>query len=127
MFGWFKKDRAPSKGPDFRSIDSQAKAMELAKSGQLKKLLLLPPEFGGKDIPPNWVLVPDWVVEKKSETDNNIVRPLAAEGKVTRYQALPQYQGKSFIPNAITIVASDPGSFTMTIAIWGDALKNEAE
>ena len=123
MFGWFKKDAAPRNGPDFRAVDSLAKAQELARSGQLQKMFLLPVEFDGQDIPPNWVLVPSWVVEKKAETDNNVIRPLAAEGKVSTYRATPQYQGKSFVPNAISIEASNPGSFSMTIAIWGDALE----
>ncbi|MCU1347145.1 MAG: hypothetical protein JWO56_175, partial [Acidobacteria bacterium] len=34
----------------------------------------------------------------------------------------PQYQGKSFIPVAIVITASDPGDFSSTIDIWGDGL-----
>ena len=123
MFGWFKKGAAPRSGPDFRAVDSLAKAQQLAQSGQLQKMFLLPVEFGGEDIPPNWVLVPSWVVEKKAETDNNVIRPLAAEGKVSSYRATPQYQGKSFVPNAISIEASNPGSFSMIIAIWGDALE----
>ncbi|HEY0686006.1 MAG TPA: hypothetical protein VGD45_26930 [Steroidobacter sp.] len=126
MFGWFKKDSAPSNGPDFRSVDSPEKAQALARSGELQKMLLLPAEFGGEDVPPNWVLVPSWVAEKKAETDQNIVFPLAAEGKISSYRATPQYQGKSFVPNAITIEASDPESFSVTIAIWGDALEEDA-
>ena len=124
MFGWFKKDAAPRTGPDFRSVDSLAKAQELARTGHLQKMLLLPVEFGGQDIPPNWVLVPAWVVEKKTETDNNVIRPLAAEGKVSNYRATPQYQGKSFVPNAISIEATNPGSFSLTIGIWGNALED---
>lgn len=123
MFGWFKKDSAPRNGPDFRAVDSLAKAQKLAASGHPQKMFLLPVEFGGQDTPPNWVLVPHWVVEKKAETDDNVIRPLAAEGKVSTYRATPQYQGKSFVPNAISIEASNPGSFRMTIAIWGDALE----
>jgi hypothetical protein len=125
MFSWFKKKgSAPRTGPDFSSVDSLAKAQELARAGQLQKMLLLPEEFGGGDVPPNCVFVPAWVAEKKAETDNNIVRPLAADGKISTYRAMPQYQGKSFVPNAIKIDASDPGSFTLTIAIWGDALED---
>jgi hypothetical protein len=32
MFDWLKKNRRPPSGPDFRSIDSLAKAMELARA-----------------------------------------------------------------------------------------------
>jgi hypothetical protein len=126
MFGWFKKNVPPRTGPDFGPVDSLAKAQELVRAGQLQKMFLLPSEFGGEDIPPNWVLVPAWVVEKKAETDNNVMRPLAAEGKISTYRATPQYQGKSFVPNAITIEASNPGSFALTIGIWGDALEDNA-
>ena len=125
MFGWFRKDRAPTKGPDFRSVDSPAKAAELVRVGQFQRIMLLPSEFGGEDIAPNCVFVPAWAAEKKAGIDNNIVRKLVSEGKVSRYRASPKYQGKSFVPSAITIVASDPGSFSITINIWGDALEQE--
>jgi hypothetical protein len=125
MLGWFKKDSPPAKGPDLRSVDSQAKAVELARLGQLQKLLLLPEDFGGEDVAPNCVYVPAWVVEQKTEIDSTVIHKLATEGKISRYGATPAYQGKSFVPNAITIFASDPGSFTVTIRIWGDALDDE--
>ncbi len=52
-----------------------------------------------------------------------MIAPLATEGKVTRYRAIPEYQGDSISPIAITIIASDPGEFTMTLNIWGKALE----
>ena len=123
MFDWFNgKDSAASGGPDFSSVDSLQKPIELCKVGTLKKLLLMPAEFGGQDIPSNVVYVPEFVVEQKERIDANIVNELASTGKVTRYQASPVYEGKSFIPSAINVVASDPGSFTATVAIWGKAL-----
>jgi hypothetical protein len=119
MFGWFKKSKS---GPDFSGIDSREKAEALVQKGELKKLLLLPSEFGGEDVPPNVVYVPAFAVELKASTDQNVILPLAQEGKVTRYNATPEYEGKSFIPAAINIVASEPGSFTYRLAIWGKAL-----
>lgn len=53
MFGWFKKNVPPRTGPDFRPVDSLAKAQELVRAGQLQKMFLLPAEFGDEDIPPN--------------------------------------------------------------------------
>jgi hypothetical protein len=41
---------------------------------------------------------------------------------VKRYAATPAYQGRSVVPVAITVTASDPGRFESTIAIWGDGL-----
>jgi len=126
MFGFFKKKKAaPPRGPDFSDIDSQAKAEALFRRGDLEKLLLMPEAFGGEDNPLNTLYVPVGVASVKAGIDENIIRPLAAEGKVTKYTAEPEYQGKSFIPIAITITASDPGEFTTTINIWGDALGRE--
>ena len=53
--------------------------------------------------------------------------PLVADSKVTSYEATPEYQGKSFVPIAIKIVASDPGSFTTAINIWGKALARKTD
>jgi hypothetical protein len=67
--------------------------------------------------------VPPGIAAIKASTDLNVVGKLAAEGKVTRYNASPKYSGKSFIPISIEITASDPGSFTFNLAIWGEGLK----
>jgi hypothetical protein len=125
MFGWFKKKSTPPNGPDFSLIDSQAKAEELFRRGVLEKLFLMPLEFGGQDIPLNTLYVPVGVADIKAGIDNNVIGPLAAEGKITKYTAKPEYQGNSFIPIAIKIVASDPGEFSTTINIWGEALSRD--
>ena len=74
------------------------------------------------DLPQNFVYVPVGLAEVKRSIDENIIAPLVSEGTVTRYAATPEYSGDSFIPIAITVTASDPGSFTTTIAVWGEAL-----
>jgi len=123
MFSWLKRSSAtPHGGPDYSSVNSREKAEALVGRGELQKLLLLPAEFGGADVQPNTVYVPPFAADLKSETDINTVLPLSQKGVVTRYRATPEYQGKSFIPVSITIVASEPGSFTSTINIWGKAL-----
>lgn len=122
MFGWFKKGARPPAGPDFGAVDSLAKAQELAGQGKLEKLFLMPLEFGGADVPPNVVYVPVGAAAVKAGIDRNVVGPLAAEGKITRYEATPEYQGKSFVPIAIRIRASSPGEFTTSINLWGEAL-----
>jgi hypothetical protein len=114
-------------GPDFSQVTSLAKAEALARDGRLQKLLLLPLEFGGQDIPQNVVYVPLGMADIKHGIDNNVVRPLVADGTVTRYAATPAYDGDSFIPVSITIVASEPGSFTTTINLWGSALRRDAD
>jgi hypothetical protein len=109
-------------GPDFSDVDSLAKAEELLRQGKLEKLFLMPLEFGGTDNVLNTLYVPIGTAAIKANIDNNTIAPLAAEGRVSRYEANPEYQGSSFIPIAIKIVARDPGEFSATINIWGEAL-----
>jgi hypothetical protein len=96
-------------GPDFSQVNSVKKAEELARRGEVQRLLLVPSEFGGKEVPENVVYVPAGFRSVKEQIDRNIIMPLVAEGKITRYRALPEYQGDSFIPIAIKIEASDLG------------------
>jgi len=122
--GWFSKKK--SNGPDYESVSSVTEAQRLVERGELVPLLLLPQEFGGEAIPENTVYVPNFVAELKESTDRNSVFPLAAEGKITRYSAQPAYQGKSVVPVAIQIAASEPANFVHEIAIWGSALEGES-
>src|SRR4029079_5169992 len=122
---WSKKKSPPPNGPDFSAINSLAKAEELFRRGDLEKLFLMPLEFGGTDEPDNTLYVPVGVAAIKAGIDNNIIGPLVAEGKVSRYKAEPEYQGNSFIPIALTITAWEPGEFSSTINIWGEALGRE--
>lgn len=117
MFG-----RKKPNGPDFSAVDSREKAEALLRRGELEKLYLLPPEFGGADVPENTLFVPVGIGEVKRRIDNDVVARLVADGQVTNYAATPEYSGRSFIPIAITVVASNPGSFTTAINIWGEAL-----
>lgn len=112
-------------GPDFSSIDSMEKAKKLVKDGTLEKILLLPIEFGGKDIPPNVVYAPVGLAKVKSRIDKNIIGPLVQKGSVGKYSAEPSYSGDSVIPNSIKIKAWEPGNFSTDINIWGDTLKKK--
>src|SRR5258708_34774720 len=94
MLGWFKKKSPPPTGPDFSEIASQAKVDELFRRGDLEKLFLRPLEFGGQDIPVNTLYVPVGVADIKAGIDNNVIGPLAAEGKISNYKATVEYQGR---------------------------------
>lgn len=109
-------------GPDWSHIDSNDAAVAAAGRGDLVKLLLLPAMFGGSDVPANVVYVPPFVRDEKARIDANVIGPMAREGSISRYAATPRYQGKSFVPSAIVITASDPKTFEALIKIWGDAL-----
>lgn len=127
MFNWFKKQSPVPNGPDFSDINSKAKAEARVERGELAKLLLLPAEFGGTDDPRNVVFVPVSFVAIKADIDMNIIKPLIEAEKVTEYRAIPEYQGKSFVPIAIKISASNPGSFNSEINIWGKALARRTD
>jgi hypothetical protein len=122
VLDWFKKKRSAITGPDYSEVDSREKVQRMADEGVLVKLHLLPPEFGGDDAPPNIVYVPPFVAELKRGMEANTIMPLAQDRKITRYAASPKYQGRSFVPNAIEVRATDPGSFEAVIRIWGEAL-----
>jgi hypothetical protein len=125
MFGLFKDKPARGKGPDFSSVDSRSKAEKMCRQGDLEELFLIPPEFGGEDVPENVLYVPVGVAAIKSGIDINIIGPLVSEGKISQYNAEPDYQGESFVPTAIKITAWDPGQFSTTINIWGEALARD--
>lgn len=120
MFGFLKKTPAP--GPSYAEVDSREKAQALVASGQLVRVLMMPAAFGGADIESNAVYLPPFAAEFKQRTDMNIVKPLVQDGTVSRYEVLPVYEGNSFVPVAITVKASDPGSFTQVIRVWGGDL-----
>jgi hypothetical protein len=114
--------KAKPVGPDFSSVDTQEKAIALYRQGELEKLFLMPLEFGGEDGPNNTLYVPLGLADVKAGIDNNVIGPMVEAGRVTQYRTDPEYQGESFVPIAIKITAWDPGEFTTTINIWGDAL-----
>lgn len=126
MFEWFKKKPAVPVGPDFSGVDSQAKAEARVEAGEMEKLLLLPTDFGGTEDPRNVVYVPLGFVAVKAGIDINIIKPLVGSGKITEYRAIPEYEGRSFVPIAIKIIASNPGSFTTDVNIWGAALTRKS-
>jgi hypothetical protein len=107
-------------GPDYSTVTSHAEAQQLAEKGELVSVLLLPEIFGGKAVAANVVFVPPFAAVLKKRVDEEIVRPLAAEGKVTQYASEPRYEGESFVPVSITVRAHNPGTFSETIGIWGE-------
>lgn len=128
MLSWFKKPppQPPRNGPDFSGVDSLEKAQALTQDGTLRKILLLPAQFGGADIPTNVIYIPPLAADHKDDIDTNIIRPLIRDGAVKSYVVTPAYNGRSFIPVSLTVIASDPKEFTATIGIWGVGLEGNA-
>ena len=122
-----KEPGPPAHGPDFSDVDTREKALKLVEDGELEPLFLMPPEFGGPDSPQNIVYVPIGIADIKCGTDLNIIAPLVESGEIQNYAAVPEYRGRSFVPMAIKIEASDPKRFESEINIWGEALDREAD
>jgi len=117
VFGLFKSKKSENYTPDFSDINSNEKAIALFNKGEFLKLYLMPLEFGGEDIPMNYLFVPHFVVELKSRFDK-MVENLLIEGKKLSYSASPEYKGKSFIPSKLTIYVTGDVQFEETINIW---------
>ncbi|WP_420574775.1 hypothetical protein [Kordia sp.] len=121
MFNWFKKkdkkDAASQNGPDFSTVDSNEKAINLYEKGELAKLHLMPLEFGGEDGPGNTLYTPAFAQQFKQRFDA-MIEELLHDGKNLNYVAKPAYKGKSFIPSQLTIEVTGDADFTEVINIW---------
>lgn len=138
MFGWFKKKAATDareaatppessvRPNDFSHITSRELAEAAWQSGQLQKLLLMPAEFGGEDVEVNVLYLPGVAADAKRTVDLQQVLPLAQQGRISRYEARPQYFGDSFVPSLLTIDACDPGRFTAEVRVWGSVAERHA-
>jgi hypothetical protein len=127
MLKWFKRRAASSAGPDYRQVDTTAKAEELWRRGKLTKLLLVPTAFCGRDIPRNVVYVPAFAAEQKTRVDLDTIKPLVEKGEVGRYRATPEYQGTNIIPSRIRISATGSTNFESIVAIWIDPAQKDVE
>lgn len=103
----------------FEEIDSIEKARKEFEKGNLEKLYILSPIFGGSDEEYNILYVPIGVNRIKEGYDN-IVADLLEQEKVKSYNCKPEYKGKSCIPCKITIKSGKDGIdiFSETIEIW---------
>lgn len=126
FLGGKKKEDAPAPGPDFSGVDSEAKAEELARQGTLAPLYMMPLRFGGEESARNRLFVPPVAAALKDRCDD-MVEDLLRREKVNGYECRPEYQGKCFVPTAVTVIAKMKGEpvFTQRIRIWGEALKEE--
>lgn len=113
------QEPVPGPGPDFSHVDRE-KAEELARQGVLAPLYMMPPRFGGEESFRNRLFVPPVAVALKDRCDD-MVEDLLRQEKVNGYQCTPEYQGTSFVPTAVTVIAKMDGKpvFTQRIQIWG--------
>ena len=60
-------------GPDFSQIKSVKQAEDLVRRGEVERLLLLPQEFGGKEVPENVVYVAAAIRLMNEQVDRNVI------------------------------------------------------
>lgn len=108
---------SPDVSADCASVDSREKAQELKKAGALEKVYLFPLEGGGQDVEINTVYVPRKAALEKAAVDQEIVE-LGQQGKVSKYNAKPEYVGRSFVPFRIVVEASGTESIRRVIEVW---------
>ena len=103
----------------FDEINSIEKAISEYKNGNLEKLFLVAPMFGGVTDASNTLYVPIGINKIKEQYDN-IIANLLKQGKVESYRCIPEYKGDSFIPSKITIISGKDGKeiFKESIHIW---------
>jgi hypothetical protein len=114
--------KGPAVGPDYSHVTSREAAYDLVRTGELVAMLMLPEMFGGDARAENIIFVPPFAVEAKQRTDENVVRPMVAAGKVIHYEVKPIHAGKSFVPIFFTVHAYEPGHFLQMFRIWGEGL-----
>ena len=104
---------------NFSSIASLEDAQDACQSGILTKMLLLPIEFGGEDIPENLVYVPPGVSKRMKESVDFLMD--SVRSGLSEIEVRPEYRGLSFVPIKIRLTARCPGSALqkeLEIPIW---------
>ena len=115
LFDVFKKKKTIS----FEEIDSVDKAKEECKKGNLERMHMMSPIFGGSDEDFNILYVPIGINRIKEGYDN-ILADLVAQGKAASFKCTPEYKGKSVVPCRITVTSGKDGKevFKQTIEVW---------
>jgi hypothetical protein len=118
LFGFSDQDKR-RKMLDFSSITSLKAAEDACRDGRLMKMLLLPAELGGQDLPENVLYVPPVACEMKNESTAELLD--AVRGGMREVAVVPEYRGTSFVPTKITITAAQSGvphQYKLEIRIW---------
>lgn len=96
------------------------KKQELIDNGSLKPIYLIDIRFGGSDKIDNIVYVPANIVTIKENIDNELENFLLQGRKITNYNCIPKYKGKSSIPCEIKITAriDNNEQYERKINVW---------
>ncbi|MBO4458199.1 MAG: hypothetical protein J5802_10805 [Butyrivibrio sp.] len=115
LFDFFKKKEIIS----FAEIDSVSKAKKEVRNGNLEKMFIMSPMFGGATDESNILYVPVGV-NKIKESYDNMLADLVEQGKAVSFDCTPEYRGDSVVPCKITLTAGGDGedTFNQTINVW---------
>ena len=115
LFDVFKKKTIIS----FAEIDSIEKAKAECKKGNLERMYIMSPMFGGAEDESNVLFVPVGINRIKEGYDDILV-DLVEQGKAKSFNCTPEYKEKSVIPCRITISSGKDGVevFKETIEVW---------
>ena len=93
---------------------------EMIRKGDLKRMFLISPKFGGHDNIDNMVYVPVLVYEQKKQIDDELENYLKQGRKVECFMCNAKYKRKSSIPSKIRIQATIDGvdKYIKEIDIW---------
>lgn len=116
LFDFFKKKKEL---PDFSYIDSMNKAREEYEKGNLERIYLIAPKFGGSENEDNTVYVPLGIKQVKEGYDNTIAHLIKIGYKMS-YNCKLEYKNGSVIPSKIYMITKKNGEeeITNTTNIW---------
>ena len=104
---------------DFSSICSLEDVQSACEEGRLAKILLLPDELGGREIPENVVYVPLHLLETKKNSTVELIN--VVRNGLNDIHVFPEYRGTSIVPAKISITAARKGmppEYELEIRIW---------
>ena len=115
MFNFFKKK---DKGNLDISSVSNDNVNDLLKSGQLKLIYLISPDFGGSEGRENQVVVTPKAEEEKKAIDAELY-DLLAQGKSVGMKMDLKYKEKSIVPSQIIfLITIDGKECNKVIEVW---------
>lgn len=116
MFNFFKKN--DKKNFDICNVSNE-NVNDFLKSGQLKLIYLISPDFGGSTSMDNQIVVTPNAEKEKILIDNELYSFLEQGKSVKNFNVDLKYKEKSIIPSRIIITAIIDGiDYNKIIEVW---------
>jgi hypothetical protein len=116
MFNLFKKNE--NTNFDISNV-SNNNVNEFLKSGQLKLVYLISPDFGGSEARDNQVVVTPKAYNEKQQIDDELYGFLVQKKSVKKFNVNLKYKGNSIVPSEIIVSANiDGNDYKKIIEVW---------